>query len=154
MSRFVVGECVYEDLDDLVETMESLFGEGTVERSVSGNNELVPYGYHNDSREAEIGKVAATVRRNHISSASNDLPIIRQADGTYRVAVSDYDVSAVPRRLGWEGVKGIDDLLNRIKQVFSVQRMEKGLKKLGYSLEKETTEDGTVHIKANKYVAT
>ena len=151
MSRFVVGECKYEDLGDLVETMESLFGAGSVERSVSGKNELIPYGYQNDSREDEIGKVAAVVRRQHISGASNDLPVIQNADGTYQIAVSDYDTTAVPRRLRWEGVKGVDDLLNRIKQVFSVQRMEKGLKKLGYSLEKEVAEDGSVHIQAKKY---
>lgn len=153
MSRFVVGNCRFESLDDLVETMESLFGEGTVERSASGRNELIPYGYHADSREGEIGKVAAVVRRAHIGSASNDLPIIRNADGTYQVATSDYDVGHIPQRLGWKDVKDAHDLANRVKQILSVQQTVKGLGKLGYSLKQETDEHGAVHITAKRYVA-
>lgn len=152
MSKFVVGECVFNDLDDLTATMESLFGAGSVERSVDGSNSLTAYGHEGDSRDYEIGKVAAVVRRSHISHLSNDLPIIRDLDGTYRVAVSKYDIGAVPRRLGWKDVKDVEDLLNRIKQAFSVRQTVTGMAKLGFKLETETTADGVVHVRAQKYM--
>ncbi len=153
MSKFVVGKCVFNDLGDLTSTMESLFGAGSVERSVDGNNNLTAYGYQGDSRDHEIGKVAAVVRRSHISGSSNDLPIIRDLDGTYRVAVSEFDVGAVPQRLKWKDVKDAEDLINRIKQAFNVQQTVKGLTQLGFKLEQETTADGVVHVRAQKYMA-
>lgn len=153
MSRFVVGNCRFESLADLIGTLEGLFGEGTVERSVSGDNELIPYGYHGDSRVGEIGKVAAVVRREHIGGSSNDLPVIRNADGSYQVATSDYDVGHIPRRLGWKDVKDAHDLANRVKQILSVQQAIKAVRKLGYSFEQKTDEHGGVHITAKRYVA-
>lgn len=154
MSRFIVGKCEFDKLDDLTATMESLFGAGSVEQSDDGTNKLSAYGYQGDNRDGEIGKVAAVVRRQHITDSSNDLPIIQGADGKYRIAVSEYDVSAIPQRLRWKGIKSATDIENRFKQLFSQRQMTKGLAKLGFKLTEEVDEEGAIHIHAKKYVVT
>ena len=147
-SRYVVGEVCFEDLDSLVEVMERQFGKGSVERSVSGNNGLIAYGYQGDSREGEIGLVAAVVRRQYVGSASNDLPIRREADGTYRVIVSDYDAGHIPGRLKWSGVHGHKAIEGRFAQAYGVQVLRKTLPALGYKLEEVVEPDGTVQVRA------
>lgn len=148
-SRYVVGKVCFKDLSALTQGLEELFGKGSVEVSKSGENTLTPYDYHGQQRTQEIGQVAAVVRRKHIGSASNDLPIRREADGSYRVVVSEYDISHVPTRLGWKGVKTIDEIEGRLNQRAGVVQLRKGLKSEGYTLSETVDEDGTIHVRAH-----
>ena len=155
MSRFIVGQCRFDKLDDLSATLEGLFGAGSGERSSNGTNQLSAFGYQGDSRDDEIGKVAAVVRRKWIGGASNDLPVIQQPDGSYRIAISEYDVGAVPQRLHWKGTKSATDVENRFRQVFAKNQMTRGLSSLGFKLTETTDkESGEIHVVARKYVGT
>ena len=111
MSHYVVGKTVYRDFGALCDTLTELFGQGSVERTSRGTNDLEAQGYQGDSRTREIGKVAAIVRRKYVGASSNDVPIRREADGTYRLILSDYDSAegsytgstpAISRKLGWD----------------------------------------------------
>lgn len=147
MSKYVVGQVEYDDLPALKSALESLFGKGSVDADPRGQNTLVAYGYQSDSREHEIGRVAAVVRRKFITSASNDLPIVRGKDGKYRIVISEYDSQAIPRRLNWQ-VSGSDALEGRFKQAYGLNQLRTALPKLGYKLAESVSAEGTVKIKA------
>jgi hypothetical protein len=46
------------------------------------------FGYHNDARKEKANVI---VRREHISSAANDLGFVKAEDGTYSAIVSSFD---------------------------------------------------------------
>lgn len=156
MSRYVIGTVIYENFDALCNAMEGLFGKGSVERSADGSNKLSAHGYGNDNRDHEIGKVAAVVRRQAIGSSSNDLPIRRETDGTYRLVISEYDAGegayaghepAVCRRLGWD-VKGAKAIQGKLAQEYGMHVIKKMLpKNKTYTLDSETRQKDGVHIR-------
>lgn len=148
-SRYVVGEIVFEDLHALTEVLENAFGKGSVERSANGKNTLTAIDYHGESRDTEIGKVAAVVRRRHVGGSSNDLPVKQQPDGTYRLIVSEYDESYIPGKLKWGGKAGGESVEGRFAQLYGANVLNKKLKPLGYTLTTTTEADGTLRIRAS-----
>ena len=46
------------------------------------------YGYHNDLRAQRANII---IRRQYVGRASNDIGFLRNADGTYRAIISDFD---------------------------------------------------------------
>lgn len=147
MSRFVVGEVVYADLDCLVETLEEVFGKGHVERSADGTNKLVARGFQGDARTQEIGRVAVVVHRQWVGAASNDIAVRQEADGTYRLLVSEYDQGVLRQRLG---TRRGQPPAGPIAQKYGVRATTKKLAPLGYTLETTTEADGTIAIVATK----
>lgn len=147
MSRFLVGQVKFDDFEALCGALEGLFGKGTVERTRDGRNDLVAYGYQGDFREPEIGKVAAIVRRWNVGHFSNDLPIRREADGTFRLVVSAYDLGMLPRRLGWQA-SSLKEFEGRFAQVVGVCKARRDLPKLGYKLTETVLSTGVVKIHA------
>lgn len=147
MSKFLVGKVKFDDFDALCESLEGLFGKGAVERTQTGRNDLIAYGYQGDAREREIGKVAAVVRRRAVGMSSNDLPVRREADGTWRLVVSAYDLGVLPHRLGWRA-DSLKEFEGRFAQVVGVQKARRDLPKLGYRLTETVLSTGVVKIHA------
>jgi len=150
VSRFVVGEIVYADLDCLVETLEEVFGKGHVERSVDGTNKLVAHGFEGDARTKEIGRVAVVVRRQWVGAASNDIAVRQEADGTYRLLVSQYDQGVLRARLH---PRSGAPPTGPIAQKYGVKTATKKLAPLGYTLETTIESDGTIAIVATKPIS-
>jgi hypothetical protein len=149
MSRFVTSEIIINDIDGLLQVIEELFGEGSVDKSIDGKNSLTAYGYRGDTRTSTIGHVAAVVRRHFISNYSNDLPIKQMADGTYRMLVSDYDVDIIPSCLGWHNIaRTADGVTGKLMQIYGAHKIKKELLKMGYSLTETVQTDGTIKIGA------
>lgn len=142
MSRYVVGSIVFDDLDLLCETLAGLFG--AVDRASDGSNKLVAFGYRGDSREKEIGQVAAVVRRGHVGGAANDLPVRREADGTYRLIVSEYDRRGIPERFGWTD----GNVEGHIAQQYGPRKVKKALAPQGYTFREEISPDGQIRLTA------
>lgn len=163
MSRYVKGRIRFNNLDDLCAALERLvadsgllaaarargFKGSVVQRSADGLNRLLPYGYHGDSRVREIGHVAAVVPRAVVGSASNDLCVRQTDDGAYEVLVSEYDTRVLPSRFGWSGVHGAEGIVGRILQRAGVEKLQRELPGLGYVLETETKQDGTIAVRAS-----
>lgn len=144
-SRYVVGRTVFDDFDALCAMLGGLFG--MVERTPDGANKLVAHGYEGDSRQREIGLVAAFVPREYVGGASNDLPVQRNADGTWRIHVSQFDLSVLPAKFGWPQA-GIDGVEQRFQQAYGLTKLRRELPKLGYTLHEEVLADGVVRVQA------
>lgn len=87
MSAFHAYNCPFSDRDSLVESLEAQ------EPNFRGNVEVheVPqplYGYHGDVRKDTAHVI---VRRQNMSSASNDMGFLKGEDGKFRAIISDYD---------------------------------------------------------------
>jgi hypothetical protein len=80
------------------------------------------YGYMGDARPQ---KAHIIIRRQHVGRAANDLGFERQADGKYRVWVSEFDQS----RNGYDNA-----WLGRLKQAYGIEKVRKEAKKRGYSI--------------------
>jgi hypothetical protein len=84
MSAYTEQKTQITDADVLKECLKEK-GYGTVEHHTEAK-QLV--GYHGDLRQQEAEII---IRRQHISSASNDIGFKKQTDGTYGAIISDYD---------------------------------------------------------------
>ena len=92
------------------------------------------YGYKGDARPQ---KAHIIIRRQHVGRAANDLGFERQADGKYRVWVSEFDQSHNGYDNAW---------LGRLKQAYGIEKVRKEAKKRGYSLTEQKQENGTVRL--------
>lgn len=84
MSAYHTQKTQYKDRDCLVEALGEMGYKNVEVNDVAQNL----YGYHNDMREQKANVI---VRRQHISSAANDLGFIKAEDGTYSAIVSAFD---------------------------------------------------------------
>jgi hypothetical protein len=92
------------------------------------------YGYQGDAREQ---KAHIIIRRHNVGPAANDLGFERQADGRYRIWVSEYD----QRKNGYN-----DAWLGRLKQAYGIEKARAEAKKRGYRLTEQKLDDGTVRL--------
>jgi len=92
------------------------------------------YGYQGDARPQ---KAHIIIRRQHVGRAANDLGFERQADGKYRVWVSEYDVKYNKYNAAWMG---------RLKQAYGIEKVRKEAKKRGYRLTEQKQDNGTVRL--------
>ena len=92
------------------------------------------YGYQGDARPQ---KAHIIIRRQHVGQAANDLGFERQADGKYRVWVSEYDVKYNKYNAAWMG---------RLKQAYGIEKVRKEAKKRGYRLTEQKQDNGTVRL--------
>lgn len=93
MSKYLIFEDVaFADEACLLAALADLgYSEDQVERGSA----LPLYGYRGDRRR-EIAELA--IRRQHLTSASNDLGFTRRADGALVAIVSEYDESTLARK--------------------------------------------------------
>ena len=92
------------------------------------------YGYKGDARPQ---KAHIIIRRQHVGRAANDLGFERQADGRYRVWVSEYDQSCNGCNDAW---------LGRLKQAYGIEKVRREAKKRGYRLTEQKQDNGTVRL--------
>jgi hypothetical protein len=105
------------DKDCLVEALKGIFGEVEVYDSP-----MPLYGYQGDVRKQKANII---VRRHLVGRMSNDIGFERQADGTYKAYISEYDRG----RLGYD-----DKWLNRLKQSYGFIKVKKEVKKKNWTL--------------------
>jgi hypothetical protein len=94
----------------------------------------VLYGYQGDMRAQ---KAHVIIRRQHVGPAANDLGFERQADGKFRVWVSDYDVKYNKYDAAWMG---------RLKQAYGVEKAKAEAKKRGYRMSEQKLDDGRIRL--------
>lgn len=92
------------------------------------------YGYQGDERAQ---KAHIIIRQQHVGRAANDLGFERQADGKYRVWVSEYDRKYNKYDNAWMG---------RLKQAYGVERARAEAKKKGYRVSEKKLEDGRIQL--------
>ena len=131
MSHYSEVQIELIDEGCLVAALERLGFKGKVEIYKEAK---ALYGYQGDVR-AQKGNVI--IRRQHVGSAANDLGFERQADGRYRVWVSEYDQSH----------NGYNDVwLGKLKQAYGIEKVRKEAKKRGYRLTEQKQDNGTVRL--------
>jgi len=92
------------------------------------------YGYQGDAR-AQMAHVI--IRQQHVGRAANDLGFERQADGKYRVWVSEYDRKYNKYDDAWMG---------KLKQAYGVEKARAEAKKKGYRVSEKKLEDGRIQL--------
>ncbi|RJR44304.1 MAG: DUF1257 domain-containing protein [Deltaproteobacteria bacterium] len=92
------------------------------------------YGYQGDVRAQ---KAHVIVRRQHVGPAANDLGFERQADGKYRVWVSNYDTRYNKYDDAW---------LGKLKQAYGVEKARAEAKKKGYRVSEQKLDDGRIQL--------
>jgi len=83
------------------------------------------YGYQGDVRAQ---KAHLIIRREHVGRAANDLGFEKQADGKYRVWISEYDQKYNKYDDAW---------LGRLKQAYGVEKARVEAKKRGYRVSEQ-----------------
>lgn len=117
------GDCVKQAIKDLGFQYE----EHEIAQSLTG--------YGGDRR---VQKAHIIIRRQHISSASNDIGFLKKEDGTYELIISEYD-----KRIA-KGKK----IISELKQHYGKHKFIKQAKKLGFSVKTQKVDSkGRIKIK-------
>ena len=96
------------------------------------------YGYQGDIRPQ---KGHIVIRRQHVGTAANDVGWERQADGTYRAWISEYD-----------GRHRFDQAMqNRIKQEYAYQVIARQQRARGRSVTRERLPSGEIEVTIGGY---
>jgi hypothetical protein len=135
MSEYTVCETKLTDAEVL---KESLIGIGVNPKHIEEHEEAQQLeGYQGDLRDQ---KAHIIIRRKHVGSASNDIGFERQANGTYKAWVSQFDKNV---RLGRKIVSG------ELSQGYSKRMVEKEIAKTrGWSLkESQKDKNGKLRMK-------
>lgn len=134
MSKYKIIQTQFRDRETLRAALADLgipFEEHTAGAAL--------YGYIGDERPERAHFI---VRRQHISSSSNDLGIAWDAASkSYRAIVSEYD-----ERQGYGPA-----LLNRIKQRYAVRETIKLAQAKGMSIVEQRDEHGVIRLKLAGY---
>ena len=85
MSHFSEFITNMNDEESLVQALESMGFQGKIERYQIAQP---LYGYMGDVRQQ---KAHIIIRRKYVGQASNDIGFEKQANGTYKAHISDYD---------------------------------------------------------------
>jgi hypothetical protein len=131
MSHYCEVAIEFTDEGCLVAALSRLGFQGKVEVHQEAQT---LYGYKGDARPQ---KAHIVIRRHYVGHAANDLGFERQADGRYRVWVSEFDQSHNGYNNKW---------LGRLKQAYGIEKIRKEAKKRGYRLTEQKQENGTVRL--------
>jgi len=96
------------------------------------------YGYQGDARDQ---KAHIIIRRQHVGSYSNDIGFEKQANGSYRAWISEFDQT---RTSG--GTRYDDKWLGQLKQAYGVEKARAEAKKKGYRVSEQKMDDGRVRL--------
>ena len=131
MSHYSEVQIELTDEGCLVAALSRLGFKGTVEVHREAQS---LYGYQGEVRSQ---KAHVIIRRQHVGSAANDVGFEGQADGRYRVWVSDYD-----RKYN----KYDDAWLGRLKQAYGVEKAKLEAKKRCYMVSEQKQDDGRIRL--------
>lgn len=130
MSEYNVVESDYKDSDCIVNSLKEIGYECEV-HEIPKNL----YGYAGDKRE-EVANII--VRRKNICNSANDIGFLKQSNGTYKMIISEYDLSA----------RHSVDFKEKLKQYYSKNVVLKQVKRMGYSVASQTVDEkGKVRIR-------
>jgi hypothetical protein len=138
MSAFVTSKTTLHSkhVDCLKQALEELFGAGSVEVHNTPQN-LV--GYQGDTRKQAANVI---VRRKFISTASNDIGFLTEADGSMSAVISEWDRDHIPKKFG---MGTIEEFTNKVQQNYVVKTVEKVSAKTRMPIvKKQVLGDGTV----------
>ena len=130
MSQFCEVETEYNDPECIIEALKELGYEPEV------HDVAVPlHGYKGDKRKqtAEI-----VIPRKQMGSASNDLGFQRQADGKYKLIISEYDIRQ----------KRFDE--KKMKQEYAAKKIYKTARTRGFRVVSERREKNQIHIRLRR----
>jgi hypothetical protein len=131
MSHFVECQTEFRDPQALV---AALIECGFAADQIEVHTETVPlYGYQGDQREQ---KAHIVIRRQHVGAAANDVGWERQADGTYRSWISEYD--------GRNRFK--PEMQNKIRQEYAYQVIARQQRARGRSVSRERLPSGEIEM--------
>lgn len=136
MSHYVECQPGFKDPEAIVAALVEC---GFDRSAIEVHAEAVPlYGYRNDQRAQEAHIV---IRRQHVGTGANDVGWERQADGTYRAWISEYDAR---HRFN-------PDLQNRIKQEYSYRVVQRQQVSLGRRVERRWLPAGELEVVISGY---
>lgn len=82
-------------------------------------------------------KAHVIIRRRHVGGYANDLGFERQADGKYRVWVSEFDQQENGYNAAWMG---------KLKQAYGVEKAKSEARKKGYLVTEKKLDDGRIRL--------
>ena len=131
MSHFVECQTEFRDAQALIAALVEC---GFEESQIEVHEQAVSlFGYQGDKRPQ---KAHILIRRQHVGQAANDVGWERQADGTYRAWISEYDGR---HRFNQE-------MQNRIKQEYAYQVIERQQRARGRSVTRERLPGGELEV--------
>jgi hypothetical protein len=118
MSHYTEMVTEFTDVDCLVKALEELNPKwkGIIEVHQTAQP---LYGYRGDVRPQ---KAHVIIRKRFVGGVSNDIGFERQADGTYKAIISEYDSSSLRYN---------DEWLGKLKQGYSVEKIVKTIRNRG-----------------------
>jgi hypothetical protein len=136
MSHFVDCQTEFRDPQALVAALVEC---GFEESQIEIHEQAVPlYGYQGDVRPQ---KAHIVIRRQHVGQAANDVGWERQADGTHRVWVSEFD-----------GRHRFDQTMqNRIKQEYAYQVIVRQQRVRGRTVNRKRLPSGEIEVTIGGY---
>jgi hypothetical protein len=140
MSEYVVIATAFTDADHLVAALVDLgFPLDTIEVN---ERPVTLCGYRGDARpeRAEI-----VIRREYVGRGSNDLGFARQADGTFRAVISEYD----QRTAGTHGPYD-QAFLGRLTQAYALRTIQHHYRARGYQVQVHRQSDGAIQVVAER----
>jgi hypothetical protein len=146
MSHFTQIECEFDadHLEEMIASLEELFGKGTVEYHAKGAD---MFGYQGDNRSSistsspdYSPRCEVIIRRHNVGSASNDIGFKLQANGKFRAIVSEFDRSRFTMQKQ-----------HKVQQDYSIAVGEKTLKAKGFTeIERIKMDDGSIKLIGNQ----
>ena len=136
MSHFVEYKTEFRDQQALVAALVEC---GFAADQIETHQEAVPlYGYQGDVRPQRAHVV---IRREHVGTAATDVGWERQADGTCRAWISEYD-----------GRHRFDQAMqNRIRQEYACQVIARQQRDRGRSVSRERLPSGEIELTIGGY---
>jgi hypothetical protein len=131
MSHYSEVSIEITDQACLVAALERLGFKGKVEV----HQDAQPlYGYMADRRSQQAHVI---IRRQHVGQAANDLGFECQANGKYRIWVSEFDGQHNGYGEAWMG---------KLKQAYGVEKARVEAKKKGYQVSEQKFDDGRIRL--------
>lgn len=146
MSHYTQMECEFDidHLDEMIASLEALFGKGTVEYHKNGADMK---GYQGDNRSKLSSSSSdysppceVIIRKENVGSASNDIGFKLQPNGKFRAIVSEFDRSRFTMQAQ-----------HKVQQDYSIAVGEKTLKAKGFTeIERIKMDDGSIKLIGNQ----
>ncbi len=118
---------------------EALVAVGFDRSQIEVHEEAVAlYGYQGDERPQRAHIV---IRRQHVSTAANDVGWERMPDGTYRAWISQYDARH----------RFKPEMQNRIKQEYAFHAVARQQRAMGRTVQRRELENGAIEVLIGGY---
>jgi hypothetical protein len=141
MSHFVECQTQFRDPQALVAALVEC---GFAAEQIEVHDQAVPlYVYQGDVRPQQAHIV---IRRQHVGTGANDVGWEKQADGTYRAWISEFDAGSGQYRNRQEVARFNPAMQNRIKQEYAYQVIHRQQRALGRSVERQRLPSGEIEV--------